>query len=355
MSPPYGQVDRQRWAHSLGVSEYAVELLLSCEVFDQHVDSFIWHRLFGYDLCAWHDAGPLAARWLGQSDLPRLRAGGVGGAAWVITTNPWRRPRARLRALIANYTNLSRELSRVEANACIVNSYAEYNRSRSRGKHAALVALQGGNALSDRASAGVFPLNRLLRVTLVHLTNSDIGHTSSPANRQPDAGMLPRGRELIHELESNLVLVDLAHASKGTFWDAVAEHTKSRPLVVSHTGFASVTPHWRNLDDQQARAIADSGGVIGVLYHAQFLGDPPWGGRIASVARHIAHGINLLGAEHITLGSDWDGMIATPLDMPTCLELPRLVQSLLDAKLSEQQIAMVLGRSFLDMLARARP
>jgi membrane dipeptidase len=329
--------------------------LLDNEVIDLHVDSFIWKRLIGYDLCQWHDAGPLSARWFGQSDLPRLRAAGVTGANWVITTNPWRRKRSRLRALVANYTSLCQELTRPEAQAQVVGGYAEYSAARANGKHAAFIAVQGGNAFSDPESVKAFPFERLLRVTLLHLTDSDLGHTSSPLGRPSSAGLLPRGRQLVSELEQHGVLIDLAHASKTTFWDCVATHDHQRPLLVSHTGFSAVTPHWRNLDDDQAEAIADSGGLIGVLYHGPFLGDGPWGGTVRSAARHIAHGVRRFGAEHISLGSDWDGLIATPLDMPTCLELPRLVQALLDLELSETTIAGVLGANFLGLLSRIRP
>jgi membrane dipeptidase len=217
------------------------------------------------------------------------------------------------------------------------------------------VAVQGGNALGDPQSYNVFPLERLLLVTLVHLTDNELGHTSSPLGIRQRKGLLPRGYELIFELESRGVWVDLAHASKRTFWDSVQAHDRARPLVASHTGFFGVTPHWRNLADDQAQAIVDSGGIIGVLYHGHFLGERFWGGTVAAVARHIAYGIKHFGAEHICLGSDWDGLIATPLDMPTCLELPKLVQALLDQGVGEADVTQVLGKSFLRLLRQTAP
>jgi membrane dipeptidase len=349
-APPYSIEDRRRWARFLDVSEAAVELVVSNDVVDLHVDSFIWRRLLGYELRRWHAVGLLNARWLGQADLPRLRAAGVTGAHWVITTNPFRTRRSRLRALRSNYATLCDELTRPEANAAVVRTADEYRSARAAGKHAAFLAIQGGNALSDPESSRVFPLDKLFRVTLVHLTHSDIGDSSFRVFPGKDAGLRARGRELVHELERHHVLVDLAHASSRTFWDVVECHDRHRPLVVSHTGFSAITPHWRNLSDEQARAIAHSGGLVGVLFHGPFLGDGPFGGSARSVAKHIAHGIALLGAKHIGIGSDWDGLIATPLDMPTCLELPRLVQALLDEGISQQDIVQVLGRSFLEFL-----
>lgn len=347
--------DRSGWARHLGVSRAAVDLVVDSEVVDLHVDSFIWARLFGYDLLKRHGQGPLGARWMSQADLPRLRQAGVGSAVWIITTNPWRRRRNRLRALVANYRRLLDTLCHPESGTEVVTNYREYLAARATGKHAAFIGLQGANALSDAASPSAFPLEQLLLVTLVHLTNSDIGTTSSPLHLGRDRGLLTRGRALIQELEAQGTLVDLAHASPRLFWDVVAMHAPARPLIVSHTGLSGVTPHWRNLDDRQLRAIAESGGVAGLLFHGPFLGDPHWGGSVRSVARHLVHGIKTVGAQHLCLGSDWDGLIATPLDMPTCLELPCLVQALLDEGIDEVSIEWILGKSVLRLLALARP
>jgi membrane dipeptidase len=347
--------NRAQWARYLGVSLAAIDLVVDSEVVDLHVDSFIWTRIFGYDLLRSHDPGPIRARWMGQADLPRLRQAGVGGAAWIITTNPWRGARNRLRAAVDNFRQLVDILNHRDSGAAVVTNHREYLAARASRKHAAFIAVQGGNAFSDPASAHVFPLERLLLVTIVHMTDSDIGTTSSPLRLGRDRGLLPRGRDLVRELEHHRTLVDLAHASPRLFWDVVELHDRTRPLVVSHTGLAGATPHWRNLDDRQLRSIADSGGIVGILYHGPYLGGSQWGGHVRAVARHVAYGIKTVGAEHVCLGSDWDGLIATPLDMPTCLELPRLVQALLDEGVAEPQIQGILGKSVLDLLARTRP
>ena len=113
-------------------------------------------------------------------------------------------------------------------------------------------------------------------------------------------------------------------------------------------------PHWRNLDDEQLRAIAATGGTIGIMYHSGFLGDPLLQGRLLSIVRHLEHVIEVVGDDHASLGSDWDGAIITPRDMPTCLELPRLVQAMLDRRWSEPRIQKILGGNFLRCLAALR-
>ncbi len=350
-----GGLDPAQWARLLGISQYAVDLYLAGDVIDLHVDSFIWTRLFGYQLQRRHSPGPLRARYCRQVDIPRLRDAKVSGATWVITTNPWRSKAGRARALRNNLRRLVQILETQSNDVRVVRSLSEYRRAKSLGLHAAFIGIQGGNAVDDPETWSVFETGTILRVTLVHLTNSTLGRTSSPLRGPTNRGLTQLGKNLIERLNQDKVLVDLAHASKRTFDDALQANDRSIPIIVSHTGMSGVYPHWRNLSDQQLRAIANTGGVVGVFFHGPYLGSGRFGGSVRCVAKHIAHAVRIIGAEHVALGSDWDGMIATPLDMPTCLELPKLVQALLNEHLTESQMRMVLGESFLRLLGIVRP
>ena len=84
-------VEPDEWAKALGVSIEAIELYLQSDVIDLHVDSFIWTRVFGYDLSRRHGAGLLGGRYYSQVDFPRMREARIAGALWSITTNPLRR------------------------------------------------------------------------------------------------------------------------------------------------------------------------------------------------------------------------------------------------------------------------
>src|SRR6185503_20071393 len=87
------RADPESWARALGISREAVELYLASDVIDLHIDSFIWTRIFGYDLRSRHGRGLLGARFYSQVDFPRLHEARVTGATWVITTNPLRTAR----------------------------------------------------------------------------------------------------------------------------------------------------------------------------------------------------------------------------------------------------------------------
>ncbi len=340
--------DAESWARRLGISREAVELYRASEVIDLHLDSFIWTRLLGYDLNRRHGHGPFGGRFLSQVDFPRALEGGLGGATWVVTTNPLRRAPGRARALCSNLDRLESLLSGASGRIRVVRSAAEYRRARAEGLHGAFLGIQGGNAL-DRDLQALDEIGelRVLRITLVHLYSSRIGTSSAPGAARRGQGLSGFGRDFVRRLDEKRIAVDLAHINREGFFDAVDAHDASLPLLVTHTGVSGVHRHWRNLDDEQLRAVAATGGTVGVMYQSSFLGDSWWGGRSESVVRHLAHIVETVGEDHASLGSDWDGAICPPRDLVSPLELPRLVQHMLERRWSAERIQKILGGNFL--------
>jgi len=346
--------DPAAWATQLGISREAVELYLASDVIDLHLDTFIWSRIVGYDLRKRHGGGIFRHRFYSQVDLPRIREARITGAIWVITTNPLRTAAGRARAFGKNLEKLTQILSSVPDDVQLVTTAAGYEAAAAAGKHAAFIGIQGGNALD--APGAVETLDeRIVRVTLVHLSKSSLGQTSSPLGGKADSGLTDAGRHYIEVLDAKRIFVDLAHISKQGFWGAVEAHDKSLPLIVTHTGVSGVHEHWRNLDDDQLRAIADTGGTIGVMYESGFLGP---GSRkkakIEWVADHVMHIVKTVGEDHASLGSDWDGAIVPPRALTTPLELPRVVDLLLQRGLSPEGIQKVLAKNFLRSLRDLR-
>ncbi|MBK7394840.1 MAG: membrane dipeptidase [Myxococcales bacterium] len=348
--------DPQAWATALGISREAIDVYLASDVIDLHVDSFIWHRIFGYDLTTRHDHGLLGARFYSQVDLPRIREAQVTGACWVITTNPARVATERRDAFVRNIEELRRILSSCPDDVAIVRNAREYRAARAAGKHAAFIGIQGGNALdADPSAIDLIPDDLVLRVTLVHLSSSSLGVTSSPAaGRARSKGLTEAGRRYVQRLNEKNVFVDLAHISREGFWEALEVHDKKKPAIVTHTGIDSVYPHWRNIDDRQVLAIAESGGTMGIMYHGQFLDGPYFGGKADAIVDHLARIVEVAGEDYASLGSDWDGAISTPRDMPTCLELPVLVERMLRRGWSGERIGKILGGNALRAIERLR-
>ena len=341
-------------AREAGVPREAVELARSCEVVDLHLESFIPPRLWGYDLLAHHHPPPLGGRYFGHLDVPRALEGGLTGAMWSIATNVARSASVRPALLERNLLALRETLER-SGRVVAVRTPAEYRAARAEGKHAALLAVQGGNALEGaEARVGTIADGLITRVTVVHLTSSVYGDTSSPLRLRADRGLTAAGRGMVRALNEARVFVDLAHVSPRGFWDAVAVHDRSQPLIVTHTGASAVHRMWRNLEDDQIRAVADTGGVVAVIFHHGFLGSRVRDGR--PVIDHLEAVIRAGGEDAAALGSDFDGAIVPPPDLRDgATAYYRLVSYMLERGWREERIRRVLGASFLASWDRLRP
>ncbi len=323
------------------------------EIVDGHVESFVWTRVFGYDLAVRHGGGLLGGRYYGQADLPRMREAGMAGAVMSIATNPFRRAERRTAVLRANLARLRRSLE-VDPQVVVVKDHAGYRAAREGGRLACFLAVQGANAWSRPEDVARTPV--VTRATLIHLTDSPLGATSSPLGRSRGRGGLTAlGREYVAALNETRVLVDLAHISRPGFWAALEAHHPDLPPIVSHTGVCGVRPSWRNLDDDQIRAVAGRGGVVGIMFHRSFLGRPPWQVTADAVVAHLAHLIAAGGEDVAALGSDYDGMIVPPPELRTILALPHLVKRMQAAGFTEARITRVLGGNYLRALKAVRP
>jgi microsomal dipeptidase-like Zn-dependent dipeptidase len=157
-------------------------------------------------------------------------------------------------------------------------------------------------------------------------------------------GLSEFGREVVREVDKRGLILDIAHSSPRVVHE-VLEMTDI-PIVVSHTGIHSNCPVKRNLSDSLMRRIAASGGVIGIGYWSDVTcDDSP-----AGVAKTIKAAIDVVGEDHVSLGSDFDGSVTTAFDTS---ELAALTQAMLDAGLTEGQIRKVAGENMLRVL-RAR-
>ncbi|MDW8361958.1 MAG: membrane dipeptidase [Myxococcales bacterium] len=350
---------REELARRAGVSSEAVALLRACEVVDLHLDAFIPARLLGRDLRRRGGTGPLGGRFFGHLDVPRALDGGLTGAMWSITTNVARGARGRLEALRRNVERLLALFASTDGAVQCVRTAAAYRAARARGSHAAMIAVQGGNAFEAAADGpAAVPGDWIVRVTLVHLTSSVYGSTSSPAAALAGRrrGLTERGRVFVRQLDEARVFVDLAHADARTFWDVVEVHDRELPLICTHTGVRGVREHWRNLDDAQLRAVAESGGVIGVMFHGAFLSRRGGPKDVRMVVEHLEHVIRVAGEQAAAIGSDYDGCIVPPPDLRDgAVGYARLVQAMLEAGWREERIRRVLGGNFLACFERMRP
>jgi membrane dipeptidase len=222
---------------------------------------------------------------------------------------------------------------------------SEVQRAVAGGRFVAFAGLEGAQGiegdLSNVATAHSLGLRML---GLVHFQTTAAGHPMTVAAHEGH-GLFPFGRELISELERLGVVVDLAHLNRAGVDDALA--MIRRPCVVSHSGCAAVHPHPRNLGDDQLRAIANVGGVVGIAFGRSFLG----GTRdLDALLDHFEHAMRVAGPDAVAIGTDYDGFIIPAVGMGDARAYPLVTDGLLRRGRSTQDVQKALGLNALRVL-----
>jgi membrane dipeptidase len=239
-----------------------------------------------------------------------------------------RRSDGRL-TIITTREDLSRYLARWNADSTLTGGW---------------LALEGAHALEGDVGKldALFDAGfRMMAPT--HLFDSEMSGSASGVGK---GGLTPMGREWIKRMEAKRMIVDLAHASSQTIDDVLAIAT--RPVVVSHTGVKGTCNNNRNLSDEQVQRIAAAGGLIGIGFWEM----ATCGQDVASIVRAIRYTANLVGFDHVALGSDWDGYVASPIDSS---QTAQLTQALLESGLIEDQVAKVMGGNVIRLLSQLLP
>ena len=167
--------------------------------------------------------------------------------------------------------------------------------------------------------------------------------------RSPDTGpgLTAAGKELVAACNDLGILIDLAHLNEKGFWDTAELSTA--PLVTSHTAVHAICPATRNITDEQIKAIGRSGGLIGIYYMPGGIrpdGKHDRDTRLINIRRHIDHIVDLIGINHVALGSDFDGA-TMPFGLADAAALPHLMQVLEDAGYDEDDLAKISHENWL--------
>jgi membrane dipeptidase len=293
---------------------------------DGHADSLLWNR----DLTVRHRRGHV--------DFPRLREAGVRIQCFTVVTRgyPFLDGVGALGALRGWPREARRgawarcrfQLDRMEAlcaasggAVAIAGTRAALEAHLGAGRVAAVLGIEGAQALEGRPERVRALRSRgVAFMSLTHLANNALGGSSSPL--MGNRALTALGRGVLDEMAAAGMAVDLAHASPRTLADVLA-HGGPRPFS-SHTGVAGATPSWRNLDDAALRAIAERGGVVGIILGTIYLG----GRRLDDVVRHVEHALDVAGEDAVAFGSDFDGLVPLPRGIRDVTDLPRLVDAL---------------------------
>ena len=161
--------------------------------------------------------------------------------------------------------------------------------------------------------------------------------------------MTKLGEDIIGEMNRLGILVDVSHLNVDTFWDVI--NITKAPIIASHSGVYTIKPHQRNLNDDQLKAIAENGGVVGMVLYRGFVKgmDNTY---IKDFVDHIDYAVKLIGIDHVGLGSDFDGG-EIPLDMADVSEMYKITEELVHRGYSEEDIKKILGRNTLRVIKEA--
>ena len=278
-----------------------------------------------------------------QLTLDKLRAAGsvLQCFALFVDLRRWPDPWARFLALADAYERA------VAANAdrlCPVLAPADLARARRAGRIASVLTVEEG---------GVFggDLARLREahrrgVRLVTLTWNHPNGLAAPNGQR--GGLTETGRQVLGELERLRMAVDVSHLGDDGFWDVA--RLARRPFCASHSSARALYDHPRDLTDPMLRAVADSGGVVGVNFYAPFVGTSPVT-RTEDLVRHVRHMLDVAGTQAVALGSDFDG-IDCDLELGDAAGLPRLARALRRSGLSEEVVERVCWRNAWDYFTR---
>ena len=344
-------------------SERAARLHQDLTIADLHADSLLWGR----DL--------LERSTYGHVDFPRLAEGNVtlqvfslptksphglniesnedknDDIYWLAIVGRW--PLRTWNSLTERALYQARRLHAMAGGSrdgfvVIENSadLANYLERRRANHHltAGLLSIEGAHALDGKLeNLDVLYRAGYRMISPSHFFDNDIGGSAAGTHK---TGLTEKGREWVRQMEARHMIVDLAHASPKTIDDVLAMAT--RPLVVSHTGVKGTCNNNRNLSDDQIQAIAAKGGLIGIGYWDTAI----CGTDARAIVKAMRYVSQMVGADHVALGSDFDGAVTTPFDTTG---LVQITDAMLEAGFSEREIRMIMGENVVQFLTTNLP
>ncbi|HKV60877.1 MAG TPA: dipeptidase [Candidatus Acidoferrum sp.] len=366
------------------ISARAKKLHFSSIVVDTHDDTT--QRLLDgkFDIGARNDTGSI--------DIPRMKEGGLGAiffSIWIPSKVTG--PEAINRAM-AQIDAVREQVRTHPKDLMLATTAAEVREARKQGRIAALMGVEGGHMINS--NLGVLRSYAALGVRYMTLTHGGNDEWADSSTDKPvHNGLTDFGKDVVREMNRLGVMVDISHVSDKTFYDVL--ETSKAPPFASHSSCRAICDAARNMTDQMIKDLAAKGGVIQINYHIGFLSQefrdaekakPELekeiqaeinrrcgeneacqlieGDRVvreyvvagklprvdfAKIIEHIDHAVKLVGAEHVGLGSDFDGAMM-PFGMEYATKLPKITEALLQKGYSEGDVKKILGENTLRVM-----
>jgi len=372
-----------------GASAKALQIHSSAIVVDTHADTP--QRFLDESF----DIGSTDSKDIGHISLDKVRAGNLSAEFFSIWVEPETNRGHFARRTFDLIDSVYEQAARHPDRMLMASSVADIERAHQQHKLAALMGIEGGHSIEN----DIHLLRAYYRLGVRYMTltwsNTNEWADSSGDTNDPKIehhnGLTDFGKQVVHEMNRLGMMVDISHVADKTFWDTVA--TTRAPVIASHSSARALVNHPRNMTDDMLRAVAKNGGVVQVNFFSAFDDDNfrkameaqtkdktaatqayvdrlkaagktvtyldfdhverEWLARIprpplSSLIDHIDHIAKITGADHVGLGSDFDGVSgATPAGIDSAADLPKITQGLLDRGYSSDDIKKILGGNLL--------
>lgn len=369
------------------ISDQAKKLHFSSIVVDTHDDTT--QRFFTKDF----DIGKRNAT--GSIDIPRMREGGLGAIFFSIWIDGRIMGPPAIQKALDQIDAVKQNVRRYSNDLVLARTAEDVRRAHEQGKIAALIGIEGGHMLgNDIRMVRIYSELGVRYMTLSHFYNDEWADSST--DKPAHNGLTEYGKEIVREMNRTGMLVDISHVSDKTFYDAL--EVSKAPLIASHSSCRALCDHVRDMTDDMIKALAAKGGVIQINYEKSFIdqayknaSEKVSGGVVEAIDKltklcgddeeciekkmaeqekqdvadgklphvswekiidHIDHAVKLVGADHVGLGSDFDGA-NMPEGMEDASKLPKITEALLRKGYSEEDIRKILGGNTLRVMAAA--
>jgi membrane dipeptidase len=328
----------------------------------------------------------------GHVDIPRMREGGMNGIFFSIWIDGRIMGPPAIQKALDQIDAVHENVRMFSKDLAFCRTAEEVRRAHAQGKIAALIGVEGGHMIgNDIRMVRVFADLGVRYMTLSHFYNDEWADSST--DKPAHNGLTDFGKDIVREMNRQGIMVDISHVSDKTFYDAL-EISKA-PLIASHSSCRALCNHVRDMSDDMIKALAAKGGVIQINYEMSFIDeayrqayDRETGGVVqhmneitkncngdeACVSKemlklrqtlvsegklphvswervidHIDHVVKLVGADHVGLGSDFDGA-DMPEGLDDCSKLPKITEALLRKGYAESDIRKILGENTLRVM-----
>ncbi len=333
----------------------------------------------------------------GHSDLVRWKEGGLDVQFFSVFTGiKARNKEGFFQDAVAEIDSLQRLVNRNPQSMILANDYSEVKKGIRQGKLVSLIGVEGGHMIED----DIGKLVQLRKMGMRYMTltwnnstswaSSAKDETENPASLK-QKGLNDFGKEVVRKMNELGVIVDLSHTGEQTFYDAIATTTK--PVILSHSSVWNICPVFRNVKDEQIKAVAKNGGVICINFYSGFISKKwdetqkfllgsnkkllmgsNWNSDLDSIKReekwkefyseqmnmvrpsisdlvdHIDHIVKLVGDDYVGIGSDYDGVGSLPIGLEDVTTYPKITEELVRRGYSKKSIKKILGDNVLRVM-----